>query len=292
MNMKNKILIIASLILLPLTSSAQILEVIPEDIKPIVERPARTGMTYSGTTGLVTIPAPDFQEERRVGFTYKAGTYKQDIGVNGVPTKLEKDEFVAGFRAAIHPDLELSVLHMNYQRKSDPKVAGLNFKEDSTALGMKYSTHVGEKDLCLGFNFAPMDANELNLADLEQIEKLRNVYMTVSETVASGVTGFLNVTSAFTKKQEIDFGNGTKQKIDRKDIIIGSLGLEYRFKEFATFFCEAKFGNYRDVFQKDSVRHRLHAGFRVGLKSFQAEVLGLNLSEDNPTLVLGGTVSF
>ncbi|HNX78051.1 MAG TPA: hypothetical protein PKM56_20415, partial [Candidatus Rifleibacterium sp.] len=162
------------------------------------------------------------------------------------------------------------------------------------ALGMKYTARQNETDFCVGFNFAPMSAKELNLADIEQIENLRQVYLTMSEKIRPNFTGFLNLATVFTKNQEIDFGNGMVQKFNRKDIILGGLGLEYKIAGSASVFGEAKFGNYRDFdyFKNDSVRHRIHAGARVGSENAQLELIGLNVTDADPTFVIGGSVGF
>jgi predicted porin len=278
-------------ILTPFPSFSQVLEVVPDNMKPVVERTAHIGTCYTGSTGLVTIPTPDFQKTK-IGVSYKSGVWDQDIMVNGVKTELEKDEFTASIRVNLDDNLELTANHLKYERKSKPTTANLDYKEDTVAFGMKYSAHHGDKDICMGFTFAPMSAEELNMADIEQIENLRNAYLTISESVAENMTGFLNLTSAFTKKQEIDFGNGVIQKVDRKDILIGAFGLEYSFANTASVFCEYKVGNYRDIFAKESARHRFHAGIRLGAENIQAELLGMNLSEDNPTMVVGGSIAF
>jgi hypothetical protein len=277
--------------MVPCIVQGQVLEVVPDEMGEVIERPAHIGTCYSGSSGLVTIPTPDFQEST-AGFSYKTGTWKNDLNIGGKLVKVEKDEQTAGIRFNLSPHVELSANHLRYERRSDPLTKGLSYKEDTTAFGMKYSAHHGSKDICLGFTFAPMSAEELNLADIEQIENLRNVYLTISEEVAQNFTGFLNLTSAFTKKQKMDFGSGIIQEINRKDILIGSFGLEYGVADSASVFCEYKVGNYRDIFQDDSTRHRFHAGFRVGTNNIQAEVLGMNLSESNPTMVLGGTLAF
>lgn len=291
--------IITSFILILLSSisaSGQVLEVVPDEVEaaPKIERVAHIGSCYTGSSGLVTIPTPDFQDTK-VAFTYKAGTWEQDINLANNKVELDKDEYLAGIRLNLSPHVELSVSQLNYERKTDPvtaKTQNLNYKEDATSFGMKYSAHHGAKDICLGFTFAPMSAQELNLADIEQIENLRNAYMTVSESINEQTSGYLHLASVFTKKQEIDFGNGIVQKVNRKDILIGGLGLEYSFANYFAVFGEYKVGNYRDIFTKDSVRHRFHAGIRLGSKNIQAELTGMNLSEDNPTMVFGGTLAF
>lgn len=146
----------------------------------------------------------------------------------------------------------------------------------------------------MGFNFAPMTAKEMNMADIEQIENLRNVYLTMAETITSNFTGYMNLSSVFTNNQKIDFGNGVIQKVNRKDILLGGIGLEYKIADSATVFGEAKFGNYRDFdyFKKDSVRHRINAGARVGSENAALELMGLNVTDGDPTFVIGGSLGF
>ena len=275
----------------PAISNAQVLEVVPDQMKPVVERTAHAGSCYTGSSGLVTIPTPDFQKTK-VAFSYKTGFREQYLNVNGTKTKLQKGENTASMRINLDDNLEFSVNHLKYERRTKPKTLALNHIDDTVAFGMKYSAHHGDKDMCMGFTFAPMTAEELNQADIEQIENLRNAYLTISETVADNTTGYLNLTSAFTKKQEINFGNGLVQKVDRKDILIGGFGLEYSFAETASIFCEYKVGNYRDIFKENSARHRVNAGLRLGTENIQAEILGMNISEDNPTMVVGGSLAF
>ena len=284
------------ILMLPTLLQGQVLEVVPDEVEaaPKIERVAHIGSCYTGSSGLVTIPTPDFQDTK-VAFTYKAGTWEQNINLANNKVELDKDEYLASLRLNLSPHVEFSVSQLKYERKTDPispATQNLNYKEDATSFGMKYSAHHGAKDICIGFTFAPMTAQELNLADIEQIENLRNAYLTVSESINEKTSGYLHLASVFTKKQEIDFGNGIIQKINRKDILIGGLGLEYSFADYVSFFGEYKVGNYRDIFTKDSVRHRFHAGVRVGSKNIQAELTGMNLSEDNPTMVFGGTLAF
>ncbi|PKL41951.1 MAG: hypothetical protein CVV41_15990 [Candidatus Riflebacteria bacterium HGW-Riflebacteria-1] len=304
MNMKSKITNIAILLALlwlpPTIAHSQVLEAVPEvrrssdaieEAVPAIEMTGMLGTTMSGTSGLVSIPTPDYAEQG-VHVSYKSNNSESSIFAAGQNIDLEKDEKFIGIRGKVNQHLELSAGHLSYDRTSNPETNGLNFSKDHYSFGMKYSVPFEDKQMCMGFNFTPMSAEELNLADIEQIENLRNVYMTVSEKIADKFTGYMNLTSAFTKKQKIDFGNGITRKLNRKDIFIGALGLDYQFGEYASFFGECRFGNYRDIFKEESVRYRLHAGMRFGSDAFQLEIMGLNLTEDEPVLVFGGSVGF
>jgi len=294
---------------IPLLSSGQVLEALPdhgsgrmiktestaksfsEDTSDSWDNAAHLGATLSGASGLISIPTPDFQS-RKMGFSYRKGYVKSSMISNNQKIHLEKDEFFASLRANIKPNLELSASRLKYIRASNPTIKGLNFENEHYGVGLKYSTHLSNHNMCVGFNFTPMTAEELNLADIEQIENLRNVYVTMSERISDNLDGYLGLSTAFTKKQTIDFGGGFVQKLDRKEMLIASVGLEYKLGKSAALFGEAKFGNYRDIFKQDSVRHRIHGGFRAGLDNFQLEVMALNLTETNPTMVFGGSLGF
>lgn len=302
--MKSKITNIAILLALlwlpPTIARSQVLESVPdvkrradaiEEATPTVVPTGVLGTTMSGTSGLVSIPTPDYAEDG-IHLSYKGNSSKSSIFAGNQQVNLDKDEQFIGVRAKINRHLEVSAGQLSYDRSSNPVMTGLNFDRKHYSVGMKYSAPFEDKQMCMGFTFTPMSAKDLNLADIEQIENLRNIYLTVSEKVNENFTGYMNVTSAFTKKQEIDFGNGVTRKLNRKDIFVGALGLDYRFGEYTTAFAECRFGNYRDIFNEDSVRYRLHAGVRFGSEAFQFEVMGLNLSEDDPVLVLGSSLGF
>ena len=300
-NTKPIIILVTILSVLVLNSAhAQVLEAVPEvkrradaieEAVPAIEMNNMLGTTMSGTSGLVSIPAPDYAE-KGVHVSYKSNTSKSSIFAAGTNVDLEKDEKFIGIRGKVNQHLELSAGHLSYDRTSSPVMTGLNFSKDHYSFGMKYSAPFEDKQMCMGFTFTPMTAEELNLADIEQIENLRNIYLTVSEKVNDKLTGYMNLTSAFTKKQKIDFGNGITRKLDRKDIFVGAFGLDYQFGSYASFFGECRFGNYRDIFIDESVRYRIHAGMRFGSDAFQLEVMGLNLTEEEPVLVVGGNIGF
>lgn len=295
--------LLGAAMLFPCIAGAQVLEALPDargkaagpvSGKVVMERAAHLGATMSGAAGLITMPTPDYQKEGTIAASFKTSNSESDLYINNARVEVSKDEYIASLRYNARPNLEVSLNNLRYERSSTPALTGLDVERDHLAVGLKYTAKHDKNDFCVGFNFAPMSAKDLNLADIEQIENMRNVYFTMAENIADKFTGYFNVSSVFTKNQEIDFGNGVKQKINRKDILIGGLGLEYQVAEAATIFGEAKFGNYRDFdyFREDSVRHRIHAGARVGVENVQLELMGLNVTEDNPTFVLGGSIGF
>ncbi len=304
--MKSKLKLIALSIILfsaalnPL--SGQVLESMPDSGemagpvsgRTVLERPAGPGTTLSGSAGLITIQTPDYKKEQSVGVAFKTSNTTSNFLVNNVPVRIEKDEYIFGARYNLKPNLEVSLNNLRYERSSNPAVKGIDTKKDHLAVGMKYTTRLEQTDFCIGFNFAPMSAQELNQADIEQIENMRQVYIAMAEEISENFHGYLNLSSVFTKNQEIDFGNGYIQKVNRKDILLGGVGLEYRIARGASVFGEAKFGNYRDFdyFKNDSVRHRIHAGARVGIENAQLELIGLNVTDGDPTFVVGGSFGF
>lgn len=297
---------LAGLLLLPGLVTGQVLEALPDSHeKPmdrsrkivneeVVEHARVGGTTMSGNTGLVTIPIPARKKEQTAGASIKFSNVTSELGVNGTNVSIEKDEYIYGVRYNARPNLEISLSNLHYERSSNPGLVGINTKKDHVAAGMKYTTNIDEKEFCMGFNFAPMSAKEMNMADIEQIESLRNVYFTMAESITSNFTGYMNLSSVFTNNQKIDFGNGVIQKVNRKDILLGGIGLEYKIADSASVFGEAKFGNYRDFdyFKKDSVRHRIHAGARVGSENAALELMGLNVTDGDPTFVIGGSLGF
>ena len=283
-------------LLMPCLAGAQMLEVVPESNNTAVTaaKPSQRGTTMTGSTGLLTIATPDFQDERQYGFSFKYSNSESNLNINNTKVDVEKDEYLVAIRYHAKPNLELSLSDLSYDRSSSPTLNGIDVKKDHFALGMKYSTNQDEKAICFGFNFSPMTAEDLNLADIEQIENLRNVYCTMAEEITPDLNGYLNLSYAFTKKQKIDFGNGVVKQVNRKDILVGAVGLEYKFTEYASVFSEAKFGNYRDFdyFRTDSVRHRIHAGARYNFENSQLEISALNITEDNPTIIIGGSIGY
>lgn len=297
---------LAGLLLLPGLVNGQVLEALPDSHEKPVDRSRKVvneevveharvgGTTMSGNTGLITIPVPARKKEQTAGASIKFSNVTSDLGVNGTNVRIEKDEYIYGVRYNARPNLEISLSNLHYERSSNPGLVGIDTKKDHVAAGMKYTTNIDEKEFCMGFNFAPMSAKEMNMADIEQIESLRNVYFTMAESITSNFTGYMNLSSVFTNNQKIDFGNGVIQKVNRKDILLGGIGLEYKIADSASVFGEAKFGNYRDFdyFKKDSVRHRIHAGARVGSENAALELMGLNVTDGDPTFVIGGSLGF
>ncbi len=289
-------------VLLPCMVNGQVLEALPDSGetagpvggKTVVERPGGPGTTLSGSAGLITIPTPGYRKEHTVGVAFKTSNTTGDMLVAGKSYRVEKDENIIGVRYNAASNLELSVNNLHYERSSDPVLTGIDTKKDHPAFGMKYTATNDQNDFCFGFNFAPMSAKEMNLADIEQIENMRQVYFTMAEKIRTNFTGYMNLSSVFTQNQKIDFGTGITQKINRKDILLGGIGLEYKLGDSASIFGEAKFGNYRDFdyFKDDSVRHRIHAGARVGTENAQLELIGLNVTDGDPTFVIGGSLGF
>jgi len=287
-------------IAIPISTSAQILDSVPEyqsessvnsgaDLRETDM--ARTGMCLTGTSGLMSVPTPDFQKDRSVNVSYKSGLTHRDITVDTTKYDLDKNEHWISAAYSIKPNLEVSVNHLQYDRSSSPYLGGLNYAEDSTGFGMKYSTHIASQDFCLGGMFAPMSATELNSADLVQLENLRSLYMTLGEKLTDNINGYLNLKHCFTDDQAIDLSNGRTMKYDRKEFLVSAIAIEYApSKNFALMF-ESQFLNYRDFFNTGSDRVSLNAGIRGGAEAVQAEVFVMSLN-DEPDLRLGVNFGF
>lgn len=271
---------------------SQILEVI-EDYEPTEYQLTKNivGSTLSGTSGLVTLPAPDF-DDSIFSLSFKRGISKSYITDSTGEIGLQKDEKILSLRCKPSTNLEISAHQLDYRRTSDPTTSNLTFDEKHLGFGAKYSGTYDDNEFAMGFTFTPMTASELNLADIEQIENLRNIYLTLSEKITDSIKGYLNFSHSFTQKQKVDFGNGIIKTIDRKNILSVGGGVEYQMFKYGTMFAEAKFGNYRDIFIEDDVRYRVHGGFRLGTNNISAEILGVNLTEKYPTAVFGANIAY
>jgi hypothetical protein len=273
------------------TGHAQILEAEPDPADEVRYFGPAIGMSLTGSVGLVTVPIPNFQTEQRVGVSYKGGIQKGNMTLGGVNYSTEKDErFVSAIFHA-QPNLELSLNHLRIKRISNPGLVGLNFHEDATAFGMKYSSPHGKQDFAAGFHYAPMSAEELNRADLGQIELLRNAYMTFSEELGRNFYGHLHLKLCMTADQKIQLPNGSEYKIEKKEFLVSAVGLEYRVSDSFTAMIEGTFANYRDLFRDDSTRFNLNGGLRFGAGNMQLEVLGRSLESD-PWVVGGVSLGF
>lgn len=273
------------------TGYGQILVMDPDDFGTPEYREAHTGVTLAGTSGLITVPTADFTERGAVRVSYKGGITKRDLNFNGVAYKTSKNEHYTAATYNIDDNLELSINHLEYERSSKPTLAGLTYHEDSTAFGMKYSAHNGRQDFCFGVAFAPMDAEELNKADLWQLEHLRTVYLTVTEGITDSLQEYMHAKTCSTDEQNIALGGGQVLKINRKDFLASAIGLELSHARMGSFFCEGQFFNYRDLFAKDSVRFSFNAGLRFGKGRYFGEVFGLSLNQD-PRMMLGVNAGF
>lgn len=246
------------------------------------------GVTLAGSSGLITVPTPDFATSSR-GIALKMSSSDGTAMYNNTRIKLSKDETLISIRAKTEPEVEVSLVHLRYDRQS---IAELTGSAKHFGLGVKYSPLIDKQDMCVGFNFTPMTTSESMLADIEQIESLRNVYVTVGEALTPKITGFLNVAAAFAGKQKIDFSDGTRRDIKRNDIYTATMAFSYRMKSNTEFISEFKVGHYRNLLTGDAVRYRMHAGVRFGRGRYNFELNVLDLSDSDPTLALGGSVKF
>ena len=242
----------------------------------------RTGMCLAGTSGLISVPTPDFQTNRKGGFSLKTGVTKRDIIVDNIKYDLEKNEHWMSAACSLQPNLEISVNHLRYERSSAPTIGILNYSEESTGFGMKYSTHVASQDLCLGGMFAPMSAVQINKADLVQIEHLRSVYLTLGEKLSEKLRGYLNLKHCFTDEQDIVFPSGRKLHYDKKEFLASAIALDYAPQKNVSIMLESQFLNYRDFYNDSGDRVSLNVGVRGGSDAVQAElfVTSFNVEPD------------
>ncbi|HEY9069739.1 MAG TPA: hypothetical protein VIV61_05745 [Candidatus Ozemobacteraceae bacterium] len=298
--MKKQLIICLLALVMPLSASAQILDSVPDyDGRDIGEAAcgiretdvARTGMCLSGTSGLMSVPTPDFQKNRKIQLSYKGGISERPLATTAGDFDLEKNERWVSAAYSVKPNLEISVNHLEYERSSSPFLANLNYREDATGFGMKYSTHIASQDLCFGGVFAPMEASEINAADLVQIEHLRSVYLTMGESLTDTIRGYLNLKHCFTDDQTVNLPFGRKLEFDRKEFLVSAVALEYAPTRTFSLMFESQFMNYRDFFTDGGDRVSMNVGIRGGSDAFQGEVMVLSLNDD-PDVRFGVNVGF
>jgi hypothetical protein len=289
--MKKTILALAFGLLFGTVAQAQVLDVDPDTMGKPVEREAHTGLALTGSTGLVTMPTPDFKKDHPVAISSRSGISRQDSTIGTSRYRISKFENYSGLSYFLKENLELSLNHLYYKRSSKAYLKGLDQRESNTGFGMKYSTKHGKQDLCFGISYTPMSAEDVAKADLSQIENLRNVYMTITEDLAPDLRGYLHAKACSTRDQKIDMGNGNFVRLSRKDFLASAVGLEYAKTSQFALIGEAQFFNYRDIFKDESSQYSINAGIRFGAKLFQLEAMGLSLNQ-NPRLYLGGNIGF
>jgi len=246
------------------------------------------GVTLSGASGLLTISTPDSRPEG-YGFAGKVNQARGGASFEGRPIDLEKDETIFSGRWKYDEEIELSLVYLSYDRLSIRELSG---SARHTGIGIKVTPKEGEKDFCYGFNYAPMNTFESMLADIEQIESLRNVYATFADSLTKSMTGYLNISAAFAGKQKIVFSDGSRRDVDRNDIYTGSLGLEYKLRQGFSVIAEWKIGHYREMMSEDSVRYRLHGGLRFSGERYGIEISAYNLNDADPVVGAGGVMNF
>jgi len=246
------------------------------------------GVTLSGSSGLLTIAIPDSRPSS-YGFACKVNQARGSATFEGRAIDLEKDETVFSGRWKYDEEIELALVYLSYDRVSLPELSG---SASHTGIGVKVTPKDGEKDFCYGFTYAPMNTFESMLADIEQIESLRNVYATFADSLTANLTGYLNLSAAFAGKQKIVFSDGSRRDVDRNDIYTGSFGLEYRLRKGFSAIAEWKIGHYREMMSEDTVRYRFHGGLRFSGERYGIEISAYNLNDADPVVGAGGVMNF
>ncbi len=246
------------------------------------------GVTLSGSSGLLTIATPD-SRPAGYGFACKVNQARGSAGFEGRRIDLEKDETIFSGRWKYDEEIELALVYLSYERLSIPELSG---SAAHTGIGVKVTPQDGGKDFCYGFNYAPMNTFESMLADIEQIESLRNLYATFADALTADLTGYLNISAAFAGRQKIVFSDGSRRDVDRNDIYTGSLGFEYRLRRGFSAVAEWKIGHYREMMSEDTVRYRFHGGLRFSGERYGIEVSAYNMNDTDPVLGVGGMMNF
>jgi len=246
------------------------------------------GTTLAGSSGLLTVPVPDRSVSGR-SFAVKFNRAEGKVTYNNQPVSLSKNEGIISVRNKFDAELEGSLVLLAYDRKSLPQLTG---SVEHYGVGCKVTTEGEDEDFCYGFNYAPMDTRESMLADIEQIESLRNVYATFAEKFNDRITGYLNLSAAFAGRQRIEFSDGSRRDVKRNDIYTGTFAATCRFRERIHLIGEFKVGHYRNMLVTEETRYRLHAAVRFAGDRFNYELAGYNLNDADPVIGVGGNMKF
>ena len=126
-------LIMGAALFLPLMAEAQVLEAIPDkddfsftnhsDTYPHESNDAlpeyHLGTTMGGTSGLITIPTPDYNEKTSFSISGKGSSTDYKMRVNGQRVTNTKDESIVGLKYYPKPEFELSATNLHYKRTND-----------------------------------------------------------------------------------------------------------------------------------------------------------------------------
>ncbi|MBF0545683.1 MAG: hypothetical protein HQM08_14665 [Candidatus Riflebacteria bacterium] len=240
-------------------------------------------MTFQGCYGLLTVPTPNLGDERKLGVSFKSGYGKSNttFGLNSY--SLSKTENWQALTYRLNRDFELTANFLRYSRKTAP-VSDFNGSGFANGFGVKYT--VPWQDLCFGFQWTPISANEIDKLDLFQLEHLRTIYVTATEDFRKNIFAFLNLKSCYTAKKEVEISSTEIQEIGQKNFLIGTLGLEYKESPKFSWICELECYNYRELLVKHPNSCAFNLGYRRTNKDFQLELSGLDLLS-NPRAVLG-----
>jgi hypothetical protein len=246
------------------------------------------GVTLAGSSGLLTVPVPDTSASGR-SFALKYNRAEGKAKFNNQPVSLSKNEGLISVRNKFDDEVEGSLIFLAYDRKSLPQLTG---SVNHCGIGFKVTPRGEERDFCYGFNYTPMNTHESMLADIEQIESLRNVYATFVEQLSPRITGYLNLAAAFAGRQRIEFSDGSRRDVKRNDIYTGTFAAACRFRDRFQLIGEFKIGHYRNMLVTDETRYRLHAAVRFDGHRFNYELAGYNLNDSDPVIGVGGNMKF
>ena len=139
-------LIMGAALFLPLMAEAQVLEAIPEDDDINFARHQDTysnenndalpeyhlGSTMSGTSGLITIPTPDYNEKTQFIISGKGSKSDYKMNNNDQKIKHTKDESIVAIRYNPKPEFELSATNLHYKRTNDANIKELESDDNVT----------------------------------------------------------------------------------------------------------------------------------------------------------------
>ncbi|MBF0409490.1 MAG: hypothetical protein HQM10_19275 [Candidatus Riflebacteria bacterium] len=250
----------------------------------VKKRYGERGVTLQGCYGLLTVPTPNLEDERKFAFSFKMGPADDTTRWFGNEYKLKKNEKWAGLTYRITDRFEFSANGLSYDRVSSPDVGYFNSTGFANGFGLKYT--VASQDICIGFHWAPISANEVNKLDLFQVEHFRNLYITVTEDLRENIYAFLNLKSCYSALKEIEVAPNQMLEVGQKNFLVGTLGLEYKDSPVYSLILEAQMFNYRDLIVENPQSYSFNIGYRRANKDFQLELAAFDI-HSNPRGMIG-----
>lgn len=230
----------------------------------------------------MAIPVGTFSNS--LEYTLRYGIAKGNISIRGQDVQEDKREIWLAANARLHPNILFVATHLSTSRDTSPVVNGIDGSTGVTAVGFHIETP--ENNMAFGGSYADLSAGNLGHLDISQLEHLRHVYITVTDTLYRDINGYLQVKQAFTQKYTAVFPDGRRKTVPLKRAIIGTLGAVRAMKRGAVLFGEAQIFDDNDFLYYGSDHYALNIGYRLQRSRFSLELAARSINQ-TPTWYLG-----